>query len=79
MSGEDRRLACAHAQADAINPAFKGVAVKAGLWTLDSGLDHGLDRGLDVGLDFGPKFGPSFGLASINRLFRLARRCQSMV
>ena len=48
-------------------------------WTLDSGLDHGLDRGLDGGLDFGPKFGPSFGLASINRLFRLARRCQSMV
>ena len=48
-------------------------------WTLDSGLDHGLDRGLDGGLDFGPKLGPSFGLASINRLFRLARRCQSMV
>ena len=51
-------------------------------WTLDSGLDRGLDRGLDggldFGLDFGPKFGPSFGLVNY-RLFRLARRCQSMV
>ena len=26
------------------------VTVKAGLWTLDSGLDHGLDHGLDYGL-----------------------------